>query len=519
MRQRLSLAGQLLILQICIVVVVVIAVAAVSIAESDADFRAQEGARLRSVGENLAINPTVRMGLSSPVGSEALSSVAESARAVAGAGYVFITDSAGTLMTGPDSGRPAALAESTGLTGKSWIGVVDEGGRHLVAHVPVLHHQDGRLLGLVVVGVGYPTLVERLVSAGSDLMLYLALGLALGVAGSLLLARRVKRQTLGLEPPEITGLVEHREAMLHGIKEGVFGTDSADRVTLANEEALRLLGLTGDQIGRSLHSQSMDPHLRDVLTGKVTGTDRVVLSGDRIVVLNRRPVLVRDREVGAVTTLRDRTELVALQRELDISRHTTDTLRAQAHEFANRMHTIAGLLELGEHDEAIRYITRTNQVHEEFSRDVSRLIRDPAVAALLIAKASVAAEQHVRLRVTDDSDLTALDDELAADLGTILGNLIDNALDAVDAGGWVAVTVTADDDRLRARVSDSGDGVPAELADEVFRQGWTTKDRQGGHLGLGLALVGLICSRRGGGVSVSDAGFALWIPMPRREAP
>jgi sensor histidine kinase regulating citrate/malate metabolism len=516
MRQRLTLAGQFLLLQLGIVLLVVGAVAAVSIAESDAAFRREEGARLRSVGENAAINRTVRMGLNSPVGQEALAAVAESARAVSGASYVLITDAGGKLVTGPDAGTPAALGASTGLSGRSWVGVIDDGTKSLVAHVPVLDERDGHFIGLIVVGRSYPTLPEQLAGAVANLVTYLLLGAALGLVGSLLLARRVKRQTLGLEPGEITGLVEHREAMLHGIKEGVIGTDAAHRVTLVNDEAIRLLGLSAAALGQPLPAQSMEPRLLDVLTGKVTGADQIVLSDDRVLVLNRQPVVVRGREVGSVTTLRDRTELTALRRELDVSRHTTDALRAQAHEFSNRLHTIAGLVELGEHDEVVRYINRVGQVHEALNRQVTSLIRDPALAALLIAKASLAAEQGVRLVITPDSDLPPVDDRLATDLVTIVGNLVDNAFDAIDPGGWVEATVRAVDGEILVTVRDSGPGVPPELVEEVFRQGFSTKDGAAGreHRGLGLALTRLICAHRGGRVEVEGATFRARVPLP-----
>ncbi|MEE6257646.1 sensor histidine kinase [Plantactinospora sonchi] len=513
MRQRMSLAGQFLLLQLGIVLLVVSAVAAVSIAESDAAFRRNEGSRLRSVGENAAINRTVRLGLGDPTGRDALAAVAESARAVSGASYVLIADHTGRLVTGPDAGSAMVLGGSDALAGRSWVGVVDDGSEALVAHVPVLDERDGRFLGLIVVGETYPTLPEQLVAGLTNLLTYLLLGGVLGVAGSLLLARRVKRQTLGLEPREITGLVEHREAMLHGIKEGVLGTDTADRVTLVNDEAVRLLGLPDLPVGRSLHSQPMESRLRDVLTGRVDGVDQIVLSDDRVLVLNRRPVLVRGRRVGSVTTLRDRTELTVLRRELDVSRHTTDTLRAQAHEFSNRLHTIAGLVELGEYDEVVRYITRTSQVHEELNRDVTRLVRDPALAALLIAKASLAAEQGVRLAISADSDLPAVDEELAGDLVTVLGNLVDNALDAAGPGGRVTVTVRLSDGEVVVTVRDSGPGVPPELVEEVFRQGWSTKDPDQGHHGLGLALIRLVCQHRGGSVEVDGSAFRARLPL------
>jgi two-component system CitB family sensor kinase len=512
MRQRLSLAGQLLLAQLAVVLLVVLAVAAVSIAEADASFRRVEGERLRSVGENAAINRTVRLGLGDPLGRDALETVAESARAVSGASYVTVTDAAGTAVTGPDAGRPAALGASSALSGRSWVGVVETPRKALVAHVPVLAEDDGRFLGLIVVGRAYPTLADQLGNALANLLTYLVVGAALGVGGSLLLARRVKRQTLGMEPREISGLAEHREAMLHGIKEGVIGTDSAHRVTLVNDEAVRLLGLPPDAVGRSLLDQDLEPAVLDVLTGRSAGVDQVVLSDDRVVVLNRQPVVMRGRAVGSVTTLRDRTELTALRRELTASRHTTDTLRAQAHEFVNRLHTIAGLVELGEHDEVVRYITRTSELHESLNREVTRAIRDPSLAALLIAKASLAAEQGVALTLADGTDLPPVDDRMAADLVTVVGNLVDNAFDAAGPGGRIEVTVRASPGEVRVSVTDSGPGVDPALAERVFQQGYSTKAEAAGHHGLGLAMIRLICVHRGGSVAVDGATFTARLP-------
>ena len=504
MRQRLSLAGQLLLLQLAIVLLVAGAVAAVSMAEADASFRRVEGERLRSVGENAAINRTVRLGLGNPLGRDALETVAESARAVSGASYVVVADAAGTIVTGPDAGRPAPMGTSTGLSGRSWVGVLAIESKELVAHVPVLDEQDGRFLGLIIVGRTYPTLVDQLRSGLTNLLTYLVLGAALGIGGSLLLARRLRRQTLGLEPREIAGLVEHREAMLHGIKEGVIGTDSAHRVTLVNDEAIRLLALRPDAVGRSLDDLGLQQALLDVLTGRSEGVDQVVLSDDRVVVLNRQPVVMRGRDAGSVTTLRDRTELTALRRELDVSKHTTDTLRAQAHEFVNRLHTIAGLVELGEHDEVVRYITRTSELHESLDREVTRAVRDPALAALLIAKASLAAEQDVALVIDPGTDLPPVSDRISSDLVTVVGNLVDNAFDAVGPGGRISVLLTMSDNEVLVTVTDSGPGVDPSLADHVFQQGYSTKGEHTGHHGLGLALISLIC---GGRVSVSGSTF------------
>ncbi len=519
MRRKLSLATQFLVLQLGIVLLVVGVVGAVSLAESDATFRRVEGKRLLGVAENVAGNDTVRLRMHEPLGRDALPALAEGAQAVSGVTYVLIADAGGQLLTGPDVGQLAYLGPSEVLSGRAWVGVVDEAAKFLVAHVPVLDPEDGRIVGVVIVGLTYPTLPEQLATATPNLLTYLVIGGALGLIGSLLLARRVKRQTLGLEPREITGLVEQREAMLHGVREGVLGTDTVDRITLVNDEAIRLLRLPADAVGQRLRTGLVGPSVLDVLTGHLTGPDQVVLSGDRILVLNRMPVVIRGRQTGWVTTLRDRTELTNLQRELDVSRQTTDTLRAQAHEFTNRLHTIAGLVELRDYDEVVRFITRASQARESLTREVTARIAEPALAALLIAKASLASEQGVQLRVSADSALGPVDEAFAADLVTVVGNLVDNALDALAAAGsigsgdWVEVGVRTLLNDVVVTVGDSGLGVAPDLVEEVFRRGYTTKAAPAGHRGLGLALSRLICTRRGGSIEVSGSTFTARMPQ------
>jgi len=234
-----------------------------------------------------------------------------------------------------------------------------------------------------------------------------------------------------------------------------------------------------------------------------------------VLVVNRLPIASRGRPIGSVTTLRDRTELLELRRELDLTRHVTDTLRAQAHEFSNRLHTIAGLIELGEADEAVRFVHRVSSSRSEFSEAVTTAVRDPSVAALLIAKASQAAELGVDLRIAPDSSLPLLDDELSTDVATVVGNLVDNALDAAAEAPqrWVEVALGLIDGDVDVVVRDSGPGVPAGMEREIFRRGVSTKGTatDGASVGsrdrgIGLSLVHLVCTRRGGDVTVSSAG-------------
>ncbi|MET0136260.1 MAG: ATP-binding protein, partial [Kibdelosporangium sp.] len=299
----------------------------------------------------------------------------------------------------------------------------------------------------------------------------------------------------------------------YGIKEGVVGLDGGDRIVLANDHARTLLSLPADCVGRQVSDLDLNERLTDVLTGKAEGADQIVLRRGRVLTMNRMPIAVHDQSIGSVVTLRDRTELVALQHELAANQNATDTLRAQAHEFSNRLHTISGLIELGEYEEVRRFITTVSNTQQQWHAEVSARIDDAAVAALLIAKASVAAEHSVGLRLSPSSRLSEVDPQMSADLVTVLGNLVDNAVDALGGArdGWIAVDITELDTGIRVMVRDSGPGVAPEIAREVFRNGFSTKAaEEGGKRGLGLALARQTCIRRQGWIDVHNEGGAVF---------
>jgi two-component system CitB family sensor kinase len=511
--RRRPLARQFLVWQLLVVVILLAAVAALAAVQSDAAFRETQGRRMLSVAEDVAATPGIRAGLVNR-NVDLLASFARSAENLSGADRIVVVDATRIVRSSPDPaelGTPFEVGGSTAFAGRAWTGAAD---RTVVAEVPVVA-EGGQVVGVVSAGIRAPGLAEALAPARGEVAALLGLALALGVGGSLLLARRVRRQTLGLEPAEIVELVQRREAMLLGVKEGVVGLDPEGRVTLLNPAARELLGLPAAQVGDAVDALGLDPRLADVLTGRAAGEDQLVLHGGRVLVLNRMPVHVDGREVGAVATLRDRTELTALQDRLDASRTLTDTLRAQAHEFTNRLHTIAGLTELGEHDEVRRFVSGIVAAAEGWRREVVTRVGEPAAAALLVAKASLATERGVRLRLAEDTDLhpAGPDPGLGADLVTVLGNLVDNALDAVGpAGGWVEIGLTEREGAVHVRVRDSGPGVASDLAEEVFRHGFTTKAAESesgsgaGGRGLGLAIVREVCLRRGGRVAVESGG-------------
>ncbi|MEV4386223.1 ATP-binding protein [Micromonospora sp. NPDC049580] len=536
---RRTLAGQLLVLQLAIIVVVLVAVAAVSLAQSAATFNRVEGRRVAALGEQLAGSPLLREQLNSPAPAELVAPLVQNVLTQARVTSVTVADARGRVVSSTDPtlvGSPLVLGDGAVAQGRSWSGELAVGdSQELVVQVPVLGDREwnlGQQLGVVMIGEASPTWSERLVGASSYLFTYLGIASVLGLVGSWLLARRIKRQTLGLEPREIAGLAEHREALLHGIAEGVIALDPQLRITLVNAVGRRLLDLPEHCLGRSLAELGISGRLRDVLAGTDNdpdARDEVVVRAGRVLVMNRMTVRKDARRLGSVTTLRDRTELARLEQEIGSFKSTTELLRAQTHEFANQLHTISGLIQLGEHDEVVGYIDALSRHRASLDLTVTSRIQDTALAALLMAKSALAAERRVELRISERTGLDRLEPAVAADVATVLGNLVDNALEAVAGGresrtlppggsagagqdgddltdrpAWVEVELRRDASSVEIVVRDSGPGVAPQLAHEVFTHGFTTKAARGGERGIGLALTRLVCHRRGGEVAVTN---------------
>ena len=229
-------------------------------------------------------------------------------------------------------------------------------------------------------------------------------------------------------------------------------------------------------VGRRVDSVGLDPAVVEFLLSGEDGRDVVIATRTRVLALNRRAATSQGQVIGTVTTMRDSTELAALQGQLSSHKSVTDTLRAQTHEFANQLHTISGLVQLGEYDSVRDLVGTLTRRRAEISDAVTQRISDPAVAALLIAKTSLAAESGVSLQIAPESHLTALTPALATDVITLLGNLIDNAVDVSVGSSPAKVTVHIDDrDGLTISVADSGPGVPEHLREEIFARGVTSK--------------------------------------------
>ncbi|GFE21617.1 histidine kinase [Streptomyces nigrescens] len=458
---------------------------------------------------------------------------AERIRAATGAEYVVIMDKRGVRWshTDPDEiGRHVSTDPSAALSGQE-VMQIDEGtlGRSARGKVP-LRDEDGTVVGAVSVGIAYESVQERLLSTVPQLLAYAGGALAVGALAAYLVSRRLQRRTHDLAFSDISALLAEREAMLHGIREGFLALDKHGRIRLMNDEAQRLLDLRTEDTGHRLEAAMPPGRTTDVLVGRVSGPDLLAVSGQRVLVANRMPT----DDGGAVVTLRDRTELERLGRELDGTRGLIDALRAQDHEHANRLHTLLGLLELGLHEEAVEFVTQAVGVHRATAEQVTERIHDPLIAALLVGKATVATERGVSLSISPE---THLPDRLVdpPSLVTILGNLVDNALDATSGkrDAQLEAEIRAYGRTAIVRVSDNGPGVPEERREEIFTEGWTTKEPPAhGQRGIGLALVCRLAERYGGNAEVAErpGGGAVFtvtvpdalsddLPEPRAVAP
>src|SRR5712691_2953648 len=522
-KTRLPLAYQILVFQVAIILLSALMGTAAAVWQAGRELDHQYEQRSLAIAESVASDSTIQDALLSGDSSGLIQRAAEQVRRATGATYVVVTDRAGIRYSHPNPaliGKPVDEGPGAVLAGNTWVGV-QRGTLGVSARGKAPIFRGGGVIGMVSVGFLEAAVFNQLLAELPGFGVTVLLALGLGVAGSWLLASRLKRQTFGLEPYEIAGLLEEREASLQGIHEGAIATDRDGTITLANDEARRLLALPSDSVGRKVSQVLPQGRLLKFLSGGLNDEDEVLLAGDRVLVASRRAIRVRGREIGHVATLRDSTELTGLARGLGVD-SLTDALRAQAHEFANRLHTIAGLVQMGRGDDAMKLIAQTSGVHQELTEALLERVGDPVLGALLLAKAAVASERGIELRVSDDTVMTrsSLDSE---DLITLLGNLVDNALDAASSSPderWVSVSVNEQDDQLVIRVHDSGPGIPEAVDGQIFQEGFSTKSAQGRkRRGFGLALVRQVALRHGGDVSAVNEGGALFIVrLPLRVA-
>ncbi|OMC29793.1 histidine kinase [Mycobacterium colombiense] len=385
-------------------------------------------------------------------------------------------------------------------------------GRAIVAKIPIFEPGTNRVLGVVVVGLSTKAFDEQFSKNLRVLAAMAGALLVIAIAGSAVLARRWRGLTLGLRPAEITGLVRTQAAVLQGIGEGVLAADTSGYTTFVNDEACRLLEIA-NKTGRPVDQIGLTPRILDVF--EAADSAPVLASvGERIVVVSARPVSREGRALGTVLVVRDRTDVESLTRQLDAVQVMSTVLRAQRHEFANRLHLLNGLLQGGHVDEGLQYLEEILGSGPLGSALPGiEAIRDAYLQAFLAAKGAAAREAGVTLTIGENTWVSGRLG-LPVDVTTVVGNLLDNAIDAARTGGndvkEVEVELLQNGSTLHITVADSGDGVAPDFVDHLFTEGTTTKPDSGipGGRGIGLALSRQISRALGGDLWLASAGDA-----------
>ncbi|WP_316524806.1 sensor histidine kinase [Kitasatospora brasiliensis] len=539
-----SLAGQLFVVQVVIVAAVVAGGAVLAYLFAADRTEAAARRQVTAVAHAVADSPSVRAAVAGSDPTGVLQPYVEQVRADTGVSFITVMDTDGVRWTHPlpeQIGRTYlghidwALAGQT--RSETYTGTLGPSVR-VVTPVWDDRHQ---VVALVSVGLTVESISAELSGPLLALVGVAVAALAVGGAGTYLANSRLRRHTHGMGPDELSHLYEYHQATLHSVREGLVLLDRSDRVVLCNDAARELLCLEGDLDGRPVAELGLPEALVAAVLGEGPVRDEVHLTAERVVVLNTSTIGA-GTGLGRVVTLRDHTELQALSGELDSVRGFTEALGAQAHEAANRLHAVVSLIELGRHEQAVEFATAELELAQQLTDRVVAAVTEPVLAALLLGKAAQAAERGVELTLTEDS---RIDDGVlppglgARDLITVLGNLIDNAVDAAIAGTAESpvppeVTVTARiasgrdcvvggagaaGDCLLLRVADTGAGIDPGVVEDVFRRGWSTKQDGRGH-GLGLALVAQTARRNGGTVEVGrERGAVFTVRLPLAGGP
>ncbi|MFF1485875.1 ATP-binding protein [Streptomyces sp. NPDC058319] len=546
-----SLAGQLFAMQAVLLALVVAGYALFAFVSDRGQAESAARRQTTAVARSIADSPSVRSAIGTADPTALLQPYALRVQRDTGVDFVTIMTPQGIRWTHPEPGeigRPFLGNISRARHGESFTETYTGTLGPSVRAVTPVEDADGRVVGLVSAGIKVEAISRRVREQVTALFGVAAGILALGAVATYVINARLRRHTHGMNADELSRMHDYHQAALHAVREGLLMLDAHYRVALINDGGRELLGVGGasgeaEVVGRSVAGLGLPAPLTGALLASEPRVDEVHLTDSRVLVVNTSPVSGGERR-GTVVTLRDVTELQSLMGELDSERGFTQALRSQAHEAANRLHTVVSLIELGRAEEAVEFATAELELAQALTDQVVAAVGEPVLAALLLGKTAQANERGVELMVSEDS---GLDDGLlpaalpSRDLVTILGNLIDNAVDAAQGGARARVTVTVraeggkrgesgeggeggEGGELLLRVADSGPGVDPDHTDLVFQRGYSTKPTGPGGRGLGLALARQAVQRHRGTLTVAaaaegGAAFAARLPLSGPAGP
>jgi CitB family two-component system sensor histidine kinase MalK len=460
------------------------------------DTQKSTGRKAASVAHLIARSPLVIEGLTTGNNISDMQAYANESGIAAEVEYIVILDMQGIRKSHPDSEKIGMKFvggdEANALAGNEYISVAEGTlGDALRAFVPVVT-PEGKQVGVVVVGVLMDDIKILEKETEKTLIVAIIIGMLIGIVGAYLLSQNVKKILFGLEPEAIAKRLEERNAMLQSVYEGILAVDSEGVITLVNAEAIRMLGLTrGDYspVGKLITNYVPNTKLLEVMESKVAQLDQEQDFHGSPVIANCLPMIIDGKVVGAISTFRDKTEVKDLAKQLTGVQDYVDALRAQAHEFMNQLHVILGLVKLKSYPQLSTYINRIASEHEEEINFVAKRIREPVLAGFILSKLSLSREKNVKMHVAEECYVPQpRDNEIVHEIVTIIGNLIENAFDAVSNTPYkeVELHMYYDQGSLFIHVSDTGEGILPDISNTLFDKGISSKD---GNRGFGLYLV------------------------------
>lgn len=481
--------------------------------------------RALQAAKHVALIPDLKRIVSNQDRFSTLEILADAIRIEAEATAIIITDGDATQIYNTDKnqvGRPYRLSNinRTLIYGHPFVFKSSLAHGSMINGNAPIFDDDLNIIGMV--SISYRVESLRLLSKGylEKELFYIWLFITLGLASAILIAQGVKRATLGLEPQEIASLFQEREAIIASIREGIIATDADGNINLLNQTAR-------DQFGNEILGQSVITKFASIDFSQVFSAGRQIINQEIPVqgidtIFNIVPIRINNQIQGIVMTLRPKDEIDLMARELSQIQSYSDMLRAQTHEYTNRLHAIVGMIQMEAYDEVLDFIATETTGHRQLVRQLTESIPDPALSAFLIGKYMHALELKVDFTIDLESHMVDLPDEVDRhQLVTVLGNLINNAFEAAQTGkGTPKVKIFMSDygDDLIFEIEDSGPGVADEMKTAIFHKGVSTK--QGEKRGYGLHLVTNSLKNLGGGISLqkSEMGGALFIiEIPKRN--
>lgn len=538
-RSGRSIASRLFLVQLVAVLVLTLLAGVLLWFQARTETEDRAVAKCLDVANGVADNPFVLEELATEHPERTLQPYAEALMRDTGVDFITVMAPDRTRYTHRDRdqiGKPfigtiAPALDGTTFT-ETYTGTL---GPSVRAVAPIVD-ASGTVVALVAAGVTVSNVAETFETRVPWLLGAALLVLVIGALASWTLRRYLARVTGSRGPEDLARMFDYYEAVLHSVREGLVLVDPQRRLVLVNDQAAELLGLPlGDRspITLPVDQLDIDPGLRELLASGRQAVDEIHLTRDHVLVVNQESAIAPGDSVGTtgvhprgwVMTLRDHTEVEHLSGELQSMRTMSDALRAQAHEFANRLHTIVSLIELGRRDEALELAAQGLGASQRLTDRVLASDQEPVISALLLGKTAQASEQGVELHLESDPALGRVQVDPSV-IVTILGNLIDNAIDA--AGGespWVEVylgqglatgdAADADATELVIQVSDSGPGLDPASLDLAFSRGWSTKEPGRYGRGFGLALVRQAVTRLGGTIEVvREPASAFVVTLP-----